>query len=179
MTPPYGVSPNSARVIVIEPTLDGWRSDSISPSSRSCLARSNSSSANAGCITTSAMIANACAALSERVEIDTSVASGPAPAPMLAPRLSIWLAISVAERVAVPRVTRSAVIDASPALSFGSSAAPAGMRRLAETSGSPGLLATITRRPLPSVFSTAAGTFAATGGPASGGSTREPSGASA
>ena len=103
---------------------------------------------------------------------------GPGLAPMKAPSVSIWRAISVAERVSVPRVARSAVMVARPALSCGSSAPPAEMRRLALTSGRPGLLATMTRRPLASVFSTGARDFAATAGPAAGGCARAASAAS-
>ena len=83
------LTPGEGRVIVIDPTLLGWRSDSIRLSSVSCRARSSSSAAKAGFCTTSAMIANASAALSDRVVSDTSDASGPALAPIAAPRLSI------------------------------------------------------------------------------------------
>ena len=124
------------------------------------------------------MIANASLTLSERVEIDTSDASGPALAPIDAPRLSIWLAICVAERVFVPRVIRSAVIEARPTFLAGSSEPPAPTRRLALISGRPGLGAITTRSPLASVFSTAGGTFAATAVPASGGDRRVASDAS-
>jgi hypothetical protein len=57
----------------------------------------------------------------------------------LAPSCSISVAISGAVRVAVPWVSRLAVIAAAPALPAPSSAEPASKLRRAETSGRPGL----------------------------------------
>src|SRR5262249_53527165 len=115
---------------------------------------------------------------SERPAMNTLVASTDEPAPSDAPRLSTARANSTAEREPAPRPERSAVMEARPDLPAGSAAAPAFTRRLAETSGRPGLDATITRRPLASVFSVAPGTLAATAAPAAGGCTRLPSSAS-
>ena len=106
-------------------------------------------------------------------------ASQPELASSSAPRASVWLAICCEVRVAVPSVTRPAVMLAAPARPAGSMAAPARKVIWAVTRGRAVLRATITRRPLGRVRSTGRGRTALRGAATGGGAWRCPSGARA
>jgi hypothetical protein len=125
------------------------------------------------------MIASAPGSLAGITERPTDDDSQLDEAARFAPSASDWRAMSRAERMAVPSVTREAVMLAAPESCAGSDAAPASKVRLAAVSGSSVLLATITRRPLGRVRSTGVGRTAAGCTPIGGGAWRWPSAARA
>ena len=97
----------------------------------------------------------------------------------VAPSASVCWAMAWAERVRVPSVSMSAVMDAAPARPLGSAQPPVLMVRSAVTSGSCVERATMTLRPLARVFSAGFGRTGETGRPTGGGAWRWASGASA
>ncbi len=141
--------------------------------------RSRSSGAKTGFSATSAMIAMPGAILSDRLLRVTEEDSHPDPAFKAAPRASTCWAISGADRVLVPSVTREAVRSAAPASPDGSTSPPDLIVRLAVIRGRSLLCATITRRPLGRVISAGLGSTALIGAPMGGGAWRWPSGARA
>ncbi len=125
------------------------------------------------------MIAMPVASLSGMTLRVTEDASRLAPDSSVAPRASVWRAMSRAERVLVPSVSMSAVMPKAPARAFGSAQPPVFRVRSAVTSGRSEDRATITRSPLASVRSAGFGKTGATGAPTGGGAWRWPSGARA
>src|SRR3546814_21005040 len=93
------------------------------------------------------------------------------------PSDSIWLAMSVAERAAVPLVISPAVRLASPARPTGSSAPPLSLPTVAVPSGRSFFATVTTPHPLARVTSNGLGPGTATGVPGGGGLTRAAAGA--